>query len=78
MSDRLGSGKGMISTNRPKNTGCLRRGESGSVVSCVGYDAMHQDATSGFGQLRSVGDLERRLVSRRSWLAVGYEKHSHF
>jgi hypothetical protein len=27
-------------------------------------------------QLRSVGDLERPRVNRRSWLAVGYDEHS--
>jgi len=29
------------------------------------------------GQVRSVGDLEGPPVSRRAWLAVGYEELSH-
>src|SRR6202167_1685923 len=34
--------------------------------------------TGSAGQLRSVGGLQRSPISRRSWFAVGYEKHSHF
>ena len=68
MSDRQDC-KGTDRINLPKNTGCLRRGESGSVVSCVRYDAMHQGATAGFGHNQPISRLNWPLNTRCSTAA---------
>jgi len=58
MSEPQKSGNAMIRTNRPRNNGYLRRGESDSVVSSVGCNALHQGAMAGLGPKGEVRRVE--------------------
>ncbi len=65
MNGQLESRKAVFDANGPMNAGYQRRGRSDLVVSCLGYNVMHQGATAGFGPFPARDD-PRMAATKRS------------